>query len=295
MALWLGRAPPLTTILGPDALGQAGKKRVLGCDARKHADIERPEDHIDVRGTDAMLRFAQLVAEDYMGKNRGVTVTASGGGAARGIMSVIVGTADIALTDDTPEDLRKLAKGRGVDLEQDPVYSDLIYVYVAKENPVTSLTISEVRDIFSGQKKTWDTLPGGPPQKIVVINQEAYTSAFSTFKRTVLKDDAVVTSEAKAYPFDQFANEMHKSKWAIGYDGAEIADLKPVDIEGVRPSFETLASGQYLLRRQLSIVYCKNRRDTVGALVKYFLDRDSIKASVEAVRGIPTPPARPEK
>ena len=251
------------------------------------AEIKRsPAGHVEVRGAEAMLPFARLAVEGYMGEHPDQIVTAAGGGSRRGFKSVLVGTADIALvTTEIPDDLDKLATDRKIKLERKEIYRDAVFVVVHPKNPINNITIGQLRDVYRGVLTNWKDV-GGKDAPIVLVNHEGHEAAFDTFKHRVLGDGAVVTPRALTIPYRDFAKAMVEN--AIGYIGKRgLGSLKAISVDGVAASAETLASGKYVIQRHLSVAYRADAPPAVTRLVDYFLAADKGQAIVRARGDVP--------
>jgi phosphate transport system substrate-binding protein len=183
----------------------------------------------------AMGGVAYAVAEEYMSDHPEAVVTVSGGGTYRGLKSVIVGTADMAMaTDVVPEDLATLATSRRVRLESHAVFSDAVVVVVNPSNPIVNLSMRQLRDIFSGKVVRWADLgvdPGSPRRAgtaAVRPRNETGNAARGRGARgaTGLSaapdasapdegDIDVVTFEGNGGPYETFKNEVLGDAYVI--------------------------------------------------------------------------------
>jgi phosphate transport system substrate-binding protein len=257
------------------------------------ADMHRPPaGHIEVRGADTMLEFAQRAAEGYMAEHPETIVTVSGGSPTRGIKSVVVGTADLALsTGQTPEELEKAANDRKIKLARRDVYSDGVLVVVHPKNPLADLPLGRLRDVFRGKVTNWKEL-GGKDAPIVVVSHEPHTGAFETFKRQVLGTAAVITPKALTVPYKDYVKAVTED--AIGYIGKRgLGSLKAISVDGVSASPETLGNGKYPIQRHLTLVYREDAPDPVLRLVDYLLAADKGQAIVRAMGNVPITTAQP--
>jgi phosphate transport system substrate-binding protein len=251
------------------------------------ADIKRSlGGHIELRGADSMLEFGQRSAEGYMVDHPEAIVTVSGGSTTRGVKSVLVGTADVALvTGQVSEELEKVASDRKIQLARRDVYRDGVLIVVHPQNPIADLPMWRLRDIFRGQVTNWKEL-GGKDAPIVVVNHEAHTGAFETFKRQVLGDEAVVTPRARTVPYKDYAKAVGEN--AIGYIGKRgLGSLKVISVDGISATPETLGSGKYPIQRRLSIVYREGAPAPVMKLVDYLLAADKGQAIVRSMGNVP--------
>ena len=176
---------------------------------------------IQNKGSDTLVNVAQAWAEAYPTVNPDVAVAVSGGGSGTGIAAMINGTVDIANAS------RKM-KGKEMDLAkkngQTPVEHvvgyDALAVFLHKNNPIKSKSLSQLKDIYARDPKVkkWSemgiTVPGCK-DKIVVVSRQNNSGTYAYFQGTVL---------GKGGKYRQGTLDMHGSK--------DVADL--VAISGKR-------------------------------------------------------------
>ena len=281
------------------------------------ADVVVPrEHHVEIRGAPAMSAVARAVAELYMSDHPDVTVTVSGGGTYRGFKSVIVGTADMAMgTEDLTDELTKLASDRHVELEEHAVFSDAVVPVVAPESPVGSLSMRQLRDIFSGRVRRWEELGvglrptsegalAGPPvgkmpfrrpgadaggdqePDIDVVTFVGNAGPYETFKKEVLGDDFVMTPRAREIEYAALEGALGPR--SIGYVGMhQVGRLKALRVDGVAATPETVRSGKYSIARRLSIFVRKPASRPTSDVLDYFLAKDKGQRIAESLGNVP--------
>lgn len=117
---------------------------------------------IQVAGSDTMVNLAQAWAESYHKKHPNITVEVSGGGSGVGIAALINGTTDLADASRKmkPEE-KKAAKAKtGKDVQEFIVGFDALAVYVHKNNPLDSISLGELAEIYGegGKITRWSQL-----------------------------------------------------------------------------------------------------------------------------------------
>jgi len=217
------------------------------------------------KGSDTLVNVAQAWAEEYQKKTDKVAIAVSGGGSGTGIAAMINGTVDIANASRKMKDKeKKMAKDRGQNPVEHIVGYDALAVFIHKDNPITSMSIEQLADIYArkGKVTKWSdmgvTVPGCD-DKIVVVSRQNNSGTYAYFKKAVL---------GKGNKFRQGTLDMHGSKdvvdlvektpCAIGYSGLAYATdhLKMVCVsskgaECVSPSVETAGNGSYPVARPL--------------------------------------------
>ena len=128
---------------------------------------------ITVKGSDTLLLLGQRWAEDYMKKYPGVSIQVTGGGSGTGIAALINGTTDICEASRPIKEAEKqrLKAKRKVDVYETPVALDGIAIYVNDKNPVNTLTLSQIKDIYTGEITNWNEV-GGKNAPIILYSRE---------------------------------------------------------------------------------------------------------------------------
>ena len=116
---------------------------------------------IQNKGSDTLVNVAQAWAEAYQNVEPNVVIAVSGGGSGTGIAAMINGTVDIA---NASRKMKKreieMAKGRGQDPMVHIVGYDALAVFLNQNNPIKTLTIAQLNDIYNrkGTARKWSDL-----------------------------------------------------------------------------------------------------------------------------------------
>jgi phosphate transport system substrate-binding protein len=103
------------------------------------------------RGSDTMINVAQAWAEAYAKVAPRVSVEVAGGGSGVGIAALIDGTVQIANSSRPmkPAEREATRVSRGADPVEHVTGYDALVVYVHAKNPVQSMTLHQLRDLFA--------------------------------------------------------------------------------------------------------------------------------------------------
>ena len=165
-------------------------------------------------------------------------------GSSAGIEAVLNGTADIG---NSSRYLKDAEKEKG--LTENIVAIDAIVIVTDTQNKVDNLTTQQLIDIYKGKIRNWKEV-GGEDLPIVVIGRESGSGTRSAFEE-------ILNIEEQC----QYANEVNETgpiiakvqsiPGAIGYVSLDVIDetVKPLSIDGVQASEETIQNGQYSLQR----------------------------------------------
>ncbi|MDD6812050.1 MAG: phosphate ABC transporter substrate-binding protein [Lachnospiraceae bacterium] len=199
---------------------------------------------ISMAGSTSMEKLANAVAESFMAKYPGVTVTAEFTGSSAGIESVLAGSVDIG---NSSRNLKDEEKASGA--VENIVAIDGIAVVTDAANTVTGLTKDQLISIYTGETKNWSEL-GGEDMAIVVVGREAGSGTRGAFEELLGIEDAC----AYANELDSTGAVMAKvasTPGAIGYVSLDVLDdsVLALSLDGVEPTAENIKAGSYFLSR----------------------------------------------
>jgi phosphate transport system substrate-binding protein len=205
---------------------------------------------LTVTGSTTILPIAEVTGEDFQAMHPGVRVLVSGVGSAAGIESVLQGSSDIGTSS---RDLSPQESHLG--LVDTPIAYDAIAVIVNPQNPVRSLTLTQVRDIFEGHITNWSQV-GGPDLEIGLVNRDEASGTREAFTKIVLKGGVFDPNAVVLPGTGQVRSVVAGSPSAIGYISSGFVDstVIAVSVDGVQPSEKTIVSGAYPLRRVLHML-----------------------------------------
>lgn len=217
---------------------------------------------ITVKGSDTMVNLCTAWAEAFMKNNPGIQVAVTGGGSGTGIAAMLNGTTDICAASRKVAE-KEIQKGteKGVNFKEFVVALDGLSVVVNKENPVSALSLDQLRKIFNGTYKNWSEV-GGPDGKIEVLSRESNSGTFVYFQEEVLKKDNYTQDARLMSSSAAIAQAVSQDKNAIGYFGVAYAKGGEVKLIGVKkeeasqpimPTDEAIKDGSYPISRPLHL------------------------------------------
>jgi len=215
--------------------------------------------NVTVKGSDTLVILGQRWAEVYMQKNSGVSIQVTGGGSGTGLAALINGTTQVAESSRPMKDkeIADLKAKRGKDALELPVAVDGLAVYVHESNPVSELTLAQIKAIYTGAAKNWKDV-GGRDERILLYSRENNSGTYVYFKEHVLEN-------ADYYPTAQtlpgtaaVINAVAKDPRGIGYGGIaygkgikHLRVKKDANSPGVEPSMENVLAARYPISRFL--------------------------------------------
>jgi phosphate transport system substrate-binding protein len=237
---------------------------------------------IQNKGSDTLVNVAQAWAEAYGKIDPEVAVAVSGGGSGTGIASMINGTVDIANSSrEMKESEIKDAEKQGQHPVEHVVGYDALAVFLHQDNPLKSLTIAQLADIYGrkGKATKWTDLgvqvPGCKNQEIIVVSRQNNSGTYAYFREAVLGKNKYRMGTLDMHGSKDVVDLVEKTPCAIGYSGLAYATdhvkLACISKEGaacVSPSVETASDRSYPVARPL---FMYTNGEPQGA-VKAYLD-----------------------
>ena len=227
---------------------------------------------ITVAGSTTCLPIAESVAEGFE-EETGVNVLVSGLGSSAGIEAVSAGTADIAsssryLTVDEQQ----------LGLTPIVIAHDGIAVIVNEDNPIESLTVGQLRAIYSGAITNWSQV-GGNDGPIQLVNRDEASGTREAFKSMVMASTPFDRSAAVLQGTGQVRDVVSRSEGAIGYISMGFVEskfasttVKAIKVEGIAPTEETVSTGEYPISRDRYFFVNGEPSPDAKAYIDYMLD-----------------------
>lgn len=164
----------------------------------------------------------------------------------------MTGTSDIGTSS---RDLKAEEEGKGlVDI---PVAFDGIAVIVNPSNPVTDLSVEQLRDIFSGKITNWRQV-GGKNLGIDLVNRDEASGTREAFKKIIMEDARFDRSAVVLPGTGQVRDVVSSAEGAIGYISVGFVEprftrtrVKALTVEGVVANNDTVTTKEYPIARTL--------------------------------------------
>ncbi len=171
------------------------------------------------------------------------------------------------------DDELQAARAKHVRLDVRPIALDAFVFLVHKDNPLESLSLDQIRDIYSGQVTDWSTL-GGTGQ-INAYQRDRNSGSQELMEDLVMKGMPMV--EAPDMIFETMVgpiNAIHNDPLGIGYSVYYYAafmlpdeNVRLLGVDGVIPTSETIASRDYPLVTEVYAVVRADMSSTSPAIL----------------------------
>ncbi|MCK9488074.1 MAG: substrate-binding domain-containing protein [Xanthomonadales bacterium] len=188
-------------------------------------------------------------------KERGTSVAVTPFSTNSGIDGVLSGEIDLAASARSPIAVRPAEMG----LVFHPVAWDALVFIVHPSNPVSNLSLTQVRDIFQGKLDNWNQVGGKDAPIDLYSVMGPYDGLESTIRQMLFGDPGYRAM------IDRLFLNQHQIEVGIQMDpdaigmttlaGLSRQKVKSLSIEGVTANRDSVGDGRYLLSLPLFMVY----------------------------------------
>lgn len=213
--------------------------------------------------------------------------------------ALVSGEADLLLVARPAQEAFDYAEDMGVELEMRPIGVDALVFLTSDKNPVDSLTQRQAVGIYTGAITNWKEVGGADAE--IVAYQRNETSGSQVMMENVVMDGQLMTDAPKEYRpsemgalVDEVASYRNSAD-AIGYSVYYYVTemylregVKLLAIDGVAPSNETIASGEYpYTQYNYAVIRKDEREDSPARQLFDFLTTPEGKALMAAQGYVP--------
>jgi len=197
-----------------------------------------------VAGSTSVQPYAEILAEEFAAVQPGSQVDVQGGGSAAGITAAESGIADIGMSS------RDLTDDENSQLWSVEIAKDGIALVVNPANPVSGLTLDQVRDIYDQAVTSWSQA-GGRNAPIDVITREDGSGTRSSFESMVMGGEQITPRAIVQDSNGAVRQVVADDPNAIGFISLGLVDdtVKSVTLDGVEPTDANVVNGTYSLYR----------------------------------------------
>lgn len=217
-------------------------------------------------GSTATVPMAEAVCSVLLGESReDVADLVQFNRTNASFMNLMDGEADLLIVGEPNESVLAEKDARGFQWEMEPFANDAFVFVVNENNPVESLTLEQIRGIYTGAITNWREL-GGDDLPIIPLQRNESAGSQGLMKKLVMGDTPLMEA-----PTDYVISAMGElmeavksyddSPGAIGYSVYYYAEemkmaqgLKLLRIDGVAPTADTVRSREYALLNPMYVV-----------------------------------------
>jgi phosphate transport system substrate-binding protein len=195
----------------------------------------------------------------------------------QGFEALLKGDVDIFFMADLSDNQKDEARELGIELVYTPIGKEAFVFFVNSANPVDSLTIDQIQDIYEGKTIYWQDLGGSG--KITAFQRHEGSGSQSALQR-FMKGKELMPPPRRDVPgmgeIVTIVSDYKNYKGAIGFSFryfltvmAANDGIKPLKINGVAPTRANIADGSYPLT---SYFYAITRADNSNPNVPVILE-----------------------
>ena len=218
-------------------------------------------DYPKVDGSTATLPLSYLLMQTATGVNEEeARVAIHHSKTTESFYELIYGNADLLLVYEPSDDAWQMADEQKVKLEYAPIGLDAPVFLINEDNPVESLTRQEIVDLYAGKITNWKEV-GGADQPIIAYQRIENSGSQVMVEAQVMQGVPMMEAPTELRPaemgelIDVIASYRNTAD-SIGYSVYYYVHnmymqegIKLLKIDGVMPSNETIANGDYPYRQ----------------------------------------------
>lgn len=191
------------------------------------------------------------------------------------------GKADMIFVAGPSEQQKKVADDKGLKLEMTPIGREAFVFFVNKKNPVDSLTLDQIRGIYSGEITNWSQV-GGNNEDIRAF-QRPQDSGSQTALQYLMgdtpimeapTDDVVSGMGGIINEVAQYKNYKNAIGYTFRYYSTEMVgndEIKLLAIEGIEPTKETIRNDSYPITSEFYAITVGAENPNVDKLLQWIL------------------------
>jgi len=222
-----------------------------------------------VAGSTSVEPFAELLAEEYMLHHPHSHIYVQGGGSTAGIEAVKTHAAHIGMSSRS-----LMAEERN--LYAVTVAKDAIAIIVHPENPITDLSLPQIRQVFAGEIKTWNEI-GGHSRPIVLVTREEGSGTREAFQKMVMENREINLEALVQDSNGAIRQVVASDPNAIGYISLGLVNekVKALKISGVEPNLKNIFHGRYRLVRPFLFVFNGKPEGEADSFLEFVLSPEA--------------------
>jgi len=157
-------------------------------------------------------------------------------------------------------------------LEIFPLALEPLMILGHETNPVTNLSVTQIKAIFSGKITNWKEV-GGLDKPIVVVTRLHCKKRPGHWKRILPTADEFTRKRINVQSADEMVKRVGDFESAIGHAGTawlrgENSRTKIIRVNGYLPTAENIKNGHYPFFRQLSVITKKDATPQLKDLMR---------------------------
>jgi phosphate transport system substrate-binding protein len=188
----------------------------------------------------------------------------------------------------------EIAKSRGITLTIEPVCYDSFVFITHKENPVDTLTVEQIRDIYSGKITNWDAV-GGDDEDIIAFQRGPGSGSQTAMEEMVMDGVKMMNAPSGWYanamgPLVNFVAEYKNDSKSIGYTFKYYVDrlyidpnIKILKVNGIEPNDDNVWKKTYpFVAPYNGVIRSSDSSNTGGKFLDWTLSSEGQRSIAQA-------------
>ena len=188
---------------------------------------------------------------------------------------------DIFIGAGPSKEQKAYAERRGTEFVYTQIGWEAFVFFVHKDNPINSLTVEQIKGIYSGEITNWSQV-GGSDEEIIPFQRDEGSGSQSMMIRfmgdTPLMEAETVTISGMGAVIEQVVDYQSRAG-SIGYsfryyiEGIiQNPEVKMIAVEGIAPTAENIKNNTYpIITPVYAVTYTNNPNPNVARLVEWML------------------------
>ena len=184
---------------------------------------------------------------------------------------IVDGNCDLIVCVQPSDEQLKYAADNGVELEMVEIGKDAFVFIVNDNNPVSDITVDQIRGIYSGEITNWSEL-GGPNVPIAAMHRNEGSGSQTALEKLmgdipVVPDYTVLFGSPIGFSFRYYVTGM------LAEGG-----VKMLSVDGIEPDIANIASNAYPVTSSIYVIYRKGEtNENVYKAVDFMLSPEGQK------------------
>ena len=201
---------------------------------------------------------------------------------------------DLVIATHPSDEELKMAEDSGIDLLIKPICYDAFVFITHKDNPVESLTVQQVKDIYSGKIKNWKDV-GGKDEKIRAFQREKNSGSQTAMEKLIMGGTDMINPievkiiEGMGELVDAVA-EYENNTASLGYTYRYYIDnlykndeIKTIAIDGIYPTDENIRTEAYpYTTNYYGVIRKEDEKGRGGKFLEWILSEEGQKCVGQA-------------
>jgi len=223
------------------------------------------ESHVIVSGSTSVQPYIEILAEEYGHLHPEQVIDVQGGGSSAGIMAVESGIADIGMSS-------RMLNEDEQHLWVIEIAKDGLAMIIHPKNPVSDLSLAQVRGVYTGEITSWRELSGNDA-KIHIIAREEGSGTRSAFEDLVMGESRISPRAIVQSSNGAVRQLVSGDPNSIGFISLGLVDqtVKAVKLDGVAATNDNVTNGSYSLFRPFLFIAAKEPTGNSADFIEYIL------------------------